>query len=170
MAVGHAPAMALRRSATLYMVVNAAHILSIGLLVGAILPLDLRLAGFFRKVPVEVVAPFLSRSAGVGLVLAIATGFCLFSVRAVEYAENPAFLAKLGLIGLGLLNLLAVHVGRGWKTLTATGRVGPACASPQPCRPYSGSLPYWPGDGSDFFDAETVHRSLIAARGLTHGS
>ncbi|MBX4869355.1 MULTISPECIES: DUF6644 family protein [Rhizobium] len=120
-----APAMALRRSATLYMVVNAAHILSIGLLVGAILPLDLRLAGFFRKVPVEVVAPFLSRSAGVGLVLAIATGFCLFSVRAVEYAENPAFLAKLGLIGLGLLNLLAVHVGRGWKTLTATGRVRP---------------------------------------------
>ncbi|WP_064692176.1 DUF6644 family protein [Rhizobium aegyptiacum] len=121
-----APAVALRRSATLYMVVNAAHILSIGLLIGAILPLDLRLAGCFRKVPVEVVAPFLSRSAGIGLVLAITTGFCLFSVRAVEYAENPAFLAKLGLIGLGLLNLLAVHFGRGWKTLTATGRIRPA--------------------------------------------
>lgn len=121
-----APAVALRRSGTLYMVVNAAHILSIGLLVGAILPLDLRLAGCFRKVPVEVVAPFLSRSAGVGLALAIATGFCLFSVRAVEYAENPAFLAKLGLIALGLLNLLAVHVGRGWKTLTATGLIRPS--------------------------------------------
>ncbi|MBX5154730.1 DUF2214 domain-containing protein [Rhizobium sp. YTUHZ045] len=118
-----APAVALRRSGTLYMIVNAAHILSIGLLVGAILPLDLRLAGCFRKVPVEVVAPFLSHSAGVGLVLAIATGFCLFSVRAVEYAVNPAFLAKLGLIGLGLLNLVMVHSGQGWKTLIATGLI-----------------------------------------------
>ncbi|NKF33564.1 DUF2214 domain-containing protein, partial [Pseudomonas sp. BGM005] len=88
-----------------------------GLLVGAILPLDLRLAGCFRKVPVEIVAPFLSRSAGVGLAAAILTGFCLFSVRAVEYAANPAFLAKLGLIGLGLLNLLVVHLGQGWKTV-----------------------------------------------------
>ncbi len=120
------PAVALRRSGTRYMFVNAAHILAIGLLVGAILPLDLRLAGFFRKVPVDIVAPFLSRSAGVGLVLAIATGFCLFSVRAVEYAENPAFLAKLGLIAFGLLNLLTVHVGRGWKTLIATGVIRPS--------------------------------------------
>ncbi|WHO72413.1 DUF6644 family protein [Rhizobium sp. BT03] len=120
-----APAVALRRSATFYMFVNTGHILAIGLLVGAILPLDLRLAGFFRKVPVEIVAPFLSRSAGIGLAAAVLTGFCLFSVRAVEYAANPAFLAKLCLIGLGLLNLLAVHLGRGWKTLVSTGIVRP---------------------------------------------
>ncbi|MBY3047409.1 DUF6644 family protein [Rhizobium leguminosarum] len=119
------PAVALRRSGTLYMFVNAAHILAIGLLVGAILPLDLRLAGFFRKVPVEIVAPFLSRSAGVGLAAAIVTGFCLFSVRAVEYAGNPAFLAKLGLIALGILNLSIVHLGRGWKTAVSTGIVQP---------------------------------------------
>ncbi|OWV64627.1 hypothetical protein ATY76_20085 [Rhizobium sp. R339] len=118
-------AVALRRSATLYMFVNAAHILAIGLLVGAILPLDLRLAGFFRKVPVEIIAPFLSRAAGIGLAAAILTGFCLFSVRAVESAGNPAFLAKLGLIGLGLLNLLTVHLGRGWKTAISIGIVRP---------------------------------------------
>ncbi|WP_049734526.1 DUF6644 family protein [Rhizobium ecuadorense] len=120
-----APAVALRRSATLYMFVNTGHILAIGLLVGAILPLDLRLAGFFRKVPAEIIAPFLSRSAAVGLAAAILTGFCLFSVRAVEYAANPAFLAKLCLIGLGLLNLLTVHLGQGWETLVSTGIVRP---------------------------------------------
>lgn len=118
-----APAVALRRSAMLYMFVNAGHILAIGLLVGAILPLDLRLAGCFRKVPAEIIAPFLSRAAGVGLAAAVVTGFCLFSVRAVEYAANPAFLTKLVLIGLGLLNLLAVHLGQGWKTLIATGLI-----------------------------------------------
>ncbi|TAV51428.1 DUF2214 domain-containing protein [Rhizobium leguminosarum] len=119
------PAVALRRSGTLYMFVNAAHILAIGLLIGAILPLDLRLAGLFRKVPVEIVAPFLSRAAGVGLAAAIVTGFCLFSVRAVEYAANPAFLAKLCLIAFGLLNLSIVHFGRGWKTAVSTGIVRP---------------------------------------------
>jgi hypothetical protein len=117
------PAVALRRSGTLYMFVNAAHILAIGLLIGAILPLDLKLAGFFRKLPVEIVGPFLSRTAGVGLAAAILTGFCLFSVRAVEYAANPAFLAKLGLIALGLLNLSIVHLGRGWKTAVSSGIV-----------------------------------------------
>ncbi|MCW1751241.1 DUF6644 family protein [Rhizobium acaciae] len=119
------PALALRRSGTLYMFVNAAHILAIGLLVGAILPLDLRLAGLFRKVSVEIVAPFLSRSAGVGLAAAIVTGFCLFSVRAVEYAGNPAFLAKLCLIAFGLLNLSIVHLGRGWNTAVSSGIVRP---------------------------------------------
>ncbi|ANM09649.1 MULTISPECIES: DUF6644 family protein [unclassified Rhizobium] len=121
-----APAVALRRSATLYMFVNTAHILAIGLLVGAILPLDLRLAGFFRKVPVEIVAPFLSRSAGIGLAAAILTGVCLFSVRAAEYAANPAFLAKLCLIAFGLLNVLAVHAGHAWRTATTVGILRPA--------------------------------------------
>ncbi|MBX4956978.1 DUF6644 family protein [Rhizobium lentis] len=120
------PAATLRRSGTLYMVVNAAHILAIGLLVGAILPLDLRLAGFFRKVPVEILAPFLSRAAGIGLAAALLTGFCLFSVRAVEYAANPAFLAKLGLIAFGLLNVLAVHTGQGWRTAIKVGILRPA--------------------------------------------
>nr|WP_168724992.1 DUF6644 family protein [Rhizobium laguerreae] len=117
------PALALRRSGALYMFVNAAHILAIGLLVGAILPLDLRLAGFFRKVPVEIVAPFLSRAAAVGLAAAVVTGLCLFSVRAVEYAFNPAFLAKLCLIAIGLFNLSIVHFGQGWKTAVSTGIV-----------------------------------------------
>ncbi|RFB97345.1 DUF2214 domain-containing protein [Rhizobium leguminosarum bv. trifolii] len=121
-----APAVALRRSATLYMFVNTAHILAISLLVGAILPLDLRLAGFFRKVPVEIVAPFLSRSAGIGLAAAILTGVCLFCVRAAEYAANPAFLAKLCLIAFGLLNILVVHAGQAWRTATTVGILRPA--------------------------------------------
>jgi hypothetical protein len=75
---------------------------------------------------VEVVAPFLSRSAGVGLALALLTGFCLFSVRPGEYAANPAFLAKLGLIAFGILNVLLVHAGQGWRTAITIGIVPPA--------------------------------------------
>ena len=48
---------ALRRSALLYLVVNAAHILAIGLLIGAIVPLDLRLLGLVGHAPVDVLGP-----------------------------------------------------------------------------------------------------------------
>lgn len=116
-------AVALRGSATLYLFVNAAHILSIGLLVGAILPLDLRLIGLFRKVPVSVVGPFLSRMAATGLLLAIVTGFCLFSVRPVAYVTNIAFLTKITLLCLGILNALLLHLQPQWRVAVKDGPI-----------------------------------------------
>lgn len=107
-------AVLLRRSGTLYLLVNAAHITAIGLLVGAIVSLDLRMLGAFRAVPLGAIAAFLSRMAASGLALAILTGLLLFSVRPAEYVANPAFLAKLGLIALGVLNALWLHAGRHW--------------------------------------------------------
>ena len=85
-------AVLLQRSGTAYLLVNAAHILGVGLLVGAILPLDLRLLGFFRGVPLQVVGPFLSRAAATGLVLALATGRAMTRVR-VEAGSICAMLA-----------------------------------------------------------------------------
>lgn len=113
-------------SSTAYLLVNAAHILSIGMLFGAILALDLRLLGLARAVPLPLIAPYLSRLAGTGLALAIVTGLCLFSVRPVEYAANPAFLWKLGLIGLGLLNVLTVHYSSGWAAVLGSGSIPPS--------------------------------------------
>lgn len=113
-------------SSTAYLLVNAAHILSIGMLFGAILALDLRLLGLARAVPLPLIAPYLSRLAGTGLALAIVTGLCLFSVRPVEYAANPAFLWKLGLIGLGLLNVLTVHYSSGWTAVLGSGSPPPS--------------------------------------------
>ncbi|MEK1894141.1 MAG: DUF2214 domain-containing protein [Rhizobium sp.] len=111
----------LRRSALVYMAVNAAHILSIGLLIGAILPLDLRLMGLFGSVPLAVIGPFLSRAAAIGLVGAVITGLVLFSVKPVEYASNTAFLWKLGLISFGFCNAAFVHLGRGWRAGLSKG-------------------------------------------------
>ena len=116
----------LRRSATLYLFVNAAHILGIGLLVGSIMPLDLRLMGILRDGPVEVLAPFLVRVAATGLVIAAIAGFLLFSVKPVEYAGNPAFLIKMGLIGLGLINIRVQHRSEAWRR---SQRGAPASAS-----------------------------------------
>lgn len=108
------PAALLRGNATLYLLVNAAHILGIGLLVGAILPLDLRLIGVMRDGPLAVLAPFLVRVAAAGLALAMLTGLLLFSVKPAEYVANPAFLVKMGLLALGLANILLQHRNVGW--------------------------------------------------------
>lgn len=115
----------LRGSGTAYLFVNAAHILSIALLLGAILPLDLRLMGCFRAVPLAVLGPFLTRSAAVGLALALPTGLWLFSVRPVEYAANTAFLIKMGLLGAALANIALMHIGSGFRRVTAGGPVSP---------------------------------------------
>lgn len=114
-------AVAIRRSATLYIFVNAAHILSIGIIIGSILPLDVRLLGFFRKFPLEVIGPFLSRAAATGIGLTIVTGFCLFSVRPLEYAGNPAFLIKITLLLLGIVNALLLHLTPHWRAAVKGG-------------------------------------------------
>jgi hypothetical protein len=99
-------AVLLQRSGTAYLLVSAAHILGVGLLVGAILPLDLRLLGFFRTVPLAVLEPFLTRAAATGLALALVTGIWLFTVKPAEYVTNEAFLIKLGLLAAALVNIV----------------------------------------------------------------
>ncbi len=86
----------LRRSGIAYPLMNAAHIISIGLILGAIASLDLRMLGVFRASPVVHLAPPLWRIATCGVALAAVTGFMLFSTRPLTYIENPAFLTKLG--------------------------------------------------------------------------
>jgi hypothetical protein len=115
----------LRASGTVWLLVNAAHILGVGLLVGAIAPLDLRLLGLFRTVPLAVVAPFLSRAAAAGAVLAIVTGLWLFSMKPAEYLDNSAFLWKAALLALALANVALQHANRHFARAVAGGEVRP---------------------------------------------
>ena len=62
-------ATALRGSVWVYPLVNAAHILGVALLVGSIVPLDLRLLGVWRSVPLTPLWGVLTRTAGAGLIL-----------------------------------------------------------------------------------------------------
>lgn len=99
---------ALRNSTFMYPLVNAGHILGVSLLVGGIVPLDLRLLGLWRKYPVMVFVDVLRISAAVGLALAVVCGALLFTTAAPDYATSPLFQAKIALVLLGVLNALAV--------------------------------------------------------------
>jgi hypothetical protein len=89
---------ALRASLWLYPLVNTAHIVGIALLFGAIAPLDLRLLGCWKGVPIDPLARVLVPTAVTGLVLALATGSLLFATRPLDYVGEPLFALKLGLV------------------------------------------------------------------------
>lgn len=101
---------ALRSSVWAYPLVNAAHILGVTLLVGAIVPLDLRLLGAWRSVPLAPLWRVLTRTASVGLGLASIFGALLFITRATEYAASNLFLSKMVIVGVGAANALVLRL------------------------------------------------------------
>jgi hypothetical protein len=110
-----APATLFRNSTIAYATLNAFHIFSIGLVVGSIATLDLRVLGLFRRFPLSTLADPLSRVAATGVYCAALSGFILFSVRPLTYVENPAFLIKITLVGLGVLNALVLRTTQSWQ-------------------------------------------------------
>ncbi len=121
-----APFAALRSGRWSYAAVNAAHIAGIALLFGAIVPLDLRLMGWRRSVPIAVLTRILLPVAIGGLCLAIAAGFVLFSTRAVEYAALTLFQVKLALVVCGLANAALLHRAVQWEAVQGvTGALPP---------------------------------------------
>jgi hypothetical protein len=95
----------LRLSSWGYAAVNTLHVVGIALLFGAIVPLDLRLAGWRRgDASLAAVARLLLPVSKVGFVLAALTGLLLFAADARTYAASPLFQAKLVAIAAALLN------------------------------------------------------------------
>jgi hypothetical protein len=107
------PAQYLRNARWGYATVSGAHVLGIALLVGAVVPLNLRLFGVWRSVPRDEVLRVLVPSAVAGFLLAAFAGLALFSVRASEYAELGVFQAKLILIALAIVSAAVIHRGYG---------------------------------------------------------
>lgn len=123
---GLPPAVFLRDSSIGYLLVNAAHIAALGTLLGAIMALDLRLLRRAGTLPLREFGPYLSRLAGVALAIAIVTGLMLFSVKPDEYLRNPAFLAKLVVVALGIANALWLHAGKNWRRALQEPQIPPA--------------------------------------------
>lgn len=99
-------ARSLKASFFIYPVVNALHVLSIGMVLTSVMLIDLRVLGAFKAMERQAFIPLLRRVALTGFCGALLTGFAMFSIRATEYAAMPVFIAKMGLIALAVLNFL----------------------------------------------------------------
>jgi hypothetical protein len=116
---------ALRASRLAYPLVNATHILGIGLLIGSIAALDARILGYRRSVALGDVARLLLPVTISGLVLAVTAGALMFTVKPQDYAANPVFLTKLGLVALAVANALSLRLRPAWRAVFAGGPVTP---------------------------------------------
>jgi hypothetical protein len=111
-ALGHA----MRESGVwTYGLVNLVHILGVASLFGAILVLDLRLLGLWKKVALAAISAPVVPVAGTGFVVAAVSGVCLLATKATDYAGNPFLYIKFPTIGLGILNVAVVHALPAWK-------------------------------------------------------
>jgi hypothetical protein len=104
---------AIRFSQWRYAAVNTAHILGVALLVGAIVPMDLRLLGAWRRLQHSELARLLLPVAAAGLALAAAAGVMLFVVRAKEYGVHPLFQLKMPIVLTGTAAALVAHARAG---------------------------------------------------------
>jgi hypothetical protein len=116
------PAEYLRASRWGYAAVNGLHILGIALLVGAIVPLNLRLLGVWRGAPRAMLARVLVPVAATGLALAVTAGAFLFSTRAQEYAGIGFLQAKLALVATGAVAAVLLHRAHGLALERASRR------------------------------------------------
>ncbi|HIC57344.1 MAG TPA: hypothetical protein EYO94_08085 [Acidobacteria bacterium] len=83
------------------------HVLAIGLVVGTILMVDLRLLGLAAtRYPASRVTRELVPWTWIGFVVAFTTGFGMFMAGATRYVENPAFQIKFMLLPLAALNMV----------------------------------------------------------------
>ncbi|MEO8256138.1 MAG: hypothetical protein ABI868_02220 [Acidobacteriota bacterium] len=100
-----------------YAFVNLAHIFGIAALFGAILILDLRLIGAWRRTPLAAIAAVASPVAACGLALAATTGAGLLATRATEYVGNPFLYVKLPVIAVGVANAILLRRSGAWRAL-----------------------------------------------------
>lgn len=98
---------ALKVSFVVYPLINALHILAVGATVTCVLLMDLRILGVVRSVAREPLLHLLREAVALIFPVAVVTGLALFSIRAQEYATNPAFLAKMALLALAGFNFWA---------------------------------------------------------------
>ena len=86
------------------------HVLSMCILLGAIVMVDLRVLGCAAmRYPVHVIVRELVPWAAWSFVFANVTGLAMFITRASAHVQNPGFQIKLGLLLLAGLNVAFFH-------------------------------------------------------------
>ena len=97
-----------------YAIVSLSHILGVAALFGAIVILDLRLLGVWRRTPLAALAEAAAPVAAVGFALAATSGIGLLATKATEYIGNPFLYIKFPAVAMGLLNVLMLNLLPAW--------------------------------------------------------
>jgi hypothetical protein len=98
------------RQSWLFPVIQSVHIIGLTMLAGTICLVDLRLLGAgMRGQAVGNLASILAPWTSVGLMTVLGTGPLLFGADLTRYVNNPAFVLKMGLLGIALAAHFTLH-------------------------------------------------------------
>jgi hypothetical protein len=106
----------------LYPALEIVHIVGIGLLLGSLVLVELRIWGRAAELPIEPLARFGLRLTGAGFALAAASGIVMFLSQPGELLANAPFLVKMALLVGAGLNALLFHWRGGVRRDDAFGR------------------------------------------------
>ena len=81
------------------------HFIGLSMLIGAMIVVDLRLLGVWKRIPISAVLPF-TKIAIAGFAINVISGLAFFCSNPFNYWSNPAFKLKMFLIVLAGLNVL----------------------------------------------------------------
>jgi hypothetical protein len=98
-----------------YAIVNTAHILGVATLFGAVLALDLRLLGLWKRVRLIDLSSVITPIGMSGFAIAALTGAAMLATKATAYVDNPFLMIKFPAIALGLANVGVLNLTRAWK-------------------------------------------------------
>jgi hypothetical protein len=101
----------IRENDNLFPLIESVHVLAICLVIGSVFAVDLRLLGLaWTGRPASKVTGGIIPLTWAAFACAAASGSLLFISHATKYLANGWFDAKLALIGLAGLNMMAFHV------------------------------------------------------------
>jgi uncharacterized protein DUF6644 len=122
----------MREALWAYPAVETMHILSLGLVVGSVVIVDLRVLGLSREVSVSRLSRLALPWTVGAFVVAMLTGLLMFTAHAEDFLGNRVFAVKMGLLLLAGTNAGILHTGP-WRSIAQwdTGAMPPASARVQ---------------------------------------
>ena len=98
-----------------YAIANLSHILGVASMFGALVILDLRLMGVWRRTPLVALAEAAAPVAAFGFALAATSGIGLLATKATEYIGNPFLYIKFPAVAIGVVNALVLSFSPAWR-------------------------------------------------------
>lgn len=105
-----------------YPALEMVHIVGIGLLLGNLVLLELRVFGRGAELPVAALARLSLSLAFAGFMLAAASGLLMFASQAAELLANRSFTLKMLLLMAAGINAAAFHLRGSLERLDGTAR------------------------------------------------
>jgi hypothetical protein len=107
----------MREALWAYPAVEAIHILALGLVVGSVVIVDLRLLGLSRDVSVSRLSRHALPWTVGAFIVAMCTGLLMLTAHAEDFLTNRVFALKMGLLLVAGANAAILHTGP-WRSVT----------------------------------------------------